>query len=109
MESAHWEGVHSEIDILPNLQNTDVSLSHIRVDLHFSQIVGDLKNDWRLQTGRDRLPDIHAAGDHHTIDRRCDCAVVKVRLCFIQRALFNFHIGFRLVQVCYCLIEIRFG
>ena len=61
MKSLRREGVHCEIDILIHFHDADISLGHIRVDLHFGQIVRDREDDRRLQTGRDRLANIDIA------------------------------------------------
>ena len=107
VEGAHGERVHREIDILPHLQNADVRLGHIRVDLHLREIIGDLENDRGLQTGRDGLANIDVTRDHDAIDRRRDRAMLKIRFRFVERALFDFHVGFGLMKICHGLIEVR--
>ena len=83
MERLSWESVNSEINVLSNLYDTDIRLSHIRIDLHLREIICDLKNHRGLQTGGNGLANIDAARDHHAINRRCDRAVLKIGFRFI--------------------------
>ena len=46
------------------------------------------------------------ARNHLSIYRGRNPAVVEIRFRFIQRALFNFHIRFRLMQICDRLIDV---
>ena len=73
------------------------------------EVVRDRENDRRLQAGRDRLANIDIARDHDAIDRRRDRAVVEIRFRLIERALFDFHVGFRLMKIRHGLIEVRLG
>ena len=56
MERLGWESVHSEIDVLSDLYDADIRLSHVRIDLHLREIICDLKNHRRLQTGGNKWP-----------------------------------------------------
>ena len=58
------------------------------------------------KTGGDGLPNIDAARNHLSIYRRRDRAMVEIGFRFIERALFDFHIRFRLMQICHRLIEV---
>ena len=107
MERLGWESVHSEIDVLSDLYDADIRLSHIRIDLHLREIICDLKNHRRLQTGGNSLANIDAARDHYAVDRGSDRAVLKIGLHFVQRTLLDFHIGLALMQIRHRLIEVR--
>ena len=98
MKRARWKSVDRKIDILIHTDRADVGFSHVRVDLHFRQIVRDREDHRRLQTGRDRLANIDIARNHHPIDRRRDRAMVEIRFRFIERALFDLHVPFRLMK-----------
>ena len=107
MKRARGKSVHRKIDILAKLNDTNVRFGHIRVDLHFGEIIRDGENDRRLQTGGDRLANIDIARNHQPIDRRRDRAVVEVRLCLVECPLFDLRVGFGLMQRCGGLIDIR--
>src|SRR6202043_1541358 len=70
--------VDGKIDRLPDFDRTDIGLGHVRVDLHFGEIIRDLKNHRRLQTGRDGLANIDTSRNYHAIDRRRDSAMVEI-------------------------------
>ena len=106
MKRLRRECVHREIDVLSHLDHANVRLRHVRIDLHFCEVVRDLENHRRLQTGGDGLANIHTARDYYAIDRRGDRAVVEISFCFIECALFDLHIRFGLVKVGHCLVEI---
>jgi hypothetical protein len=106
VKGAARERINAEVDILIYRYRTDVSFGDVGVDLHFREIIRDRKNHRRLQTGRDRLSDVDAAGDHLAVHRRCNRAMIEIGLRFIERALFNFHIRFGLMQVRRRLIDV---
>ena len=66
----------------PNIRFADV-----RIDLHLREILGDEKENRRLQTRRHRLANVDAPGDHNTIDRSTDGGVFEVQRCRLQRRL----------------------
>ena len=97
-KSARWKRVHREIDILIGSDNADICLGHIRIDLHFSKIIRDRENDGRLQAGCDGLAHVDIARDDDAVDWRSDRAVFQIGARFVERALLDFHICFRLAQ-----------
>src|SRR5439155_7756797 len=99
VKSLHRKSVHCEIDVLIDFDDADIRFGDIRVDLHFGEIVCNREDDWRLQTGRDRLANINTARNHYSIDRRGDCAMVKIGFRFIERALFDLHVRLRLMKI----------
>jgi hypothetical protein len=60
MKRLHGKSVHSKIDILIDPNDAYIRLRHIRVDLHFGEVVRNREDDRRLQTRRDCLADIDA-------------------------------------------------
>src|SRR5438128_534129 len=90
----HGKSVHCEIDVLIDLNDAHIRFGYIGIDLHFGEIVRNREDDWRLQTGCDRLANIDTARNHYAIDRRGDCAMVKIGFRFIERALLYFQVGF---------------
>ena len=106
MKRLNGKSVHCEIDVLIDLNHAHIRFRHIRVDLHFGKIVRNRKDDWRLQTGCDRLTNVDAARNHHPIDRRRDGAMVEIGLCLVQRALFDLHVRLRLMKIGDRLVDI---
>ena len=49
-----------------------VRFIHLGVELQLREILGDLEQSLRLQSGNDRLPDFHVASDDDTADGRPD-------------------------------------
>ena len=109
MKGVRRKCVHRKIDILIDGDDANVRFRHVGVDLHFGEIVRNHENNRRLQTGRYGLANIDTARDHDAINRRRDGAMIEVRFRFIERALFDFHVGFGLMQVRHRLIEILLG
>ena len=109
MKGPRWKSIDRKIDILINADRADIRFSDVRIDLHFSQVVRNLENDGRLQTGRDGLADIDVARNHYPIDRRGDRAMVEIGFRFIERALLNLHIAFSLMKCRHRRINILLG
>ena len=65
-----------------------------------------MENDRCLQASRDGLAYIDIPRDNNAIDRRRNRAMIKIRFGFVQRALFDFHVRFRLMKICHRLIKI---
>ena len=63
------KSVDREIHILIDRDAADVRFGHVRVDLHFREIVRDLENDRRLQARRHGLADVDISRNHDPIDR----------------------------------------
>ena len=89
-----------------DLDHADIRFGHIRVDLHFGEIIRDREDDRRLQTGRNRLSNIDIARNNNAIDRRRNRAMLEIGLRFIERALFDFHVGFGLMKGRRRLIDV---
>ena len=58
VKNPRWKSIHRKIDLLVNRDHADISLRHVRVDLHLCQVIRDHENDGRLQTCGDCLADI---------------------------------------------------
>ena len=75
----------------------------------FVEVIGDRENDRRAQAGRDGLPDIDAARDDDSVDRRGDRAMIEIDSRLLQRAFLDRDHRFRLMERGDGLIEFRLG
>ena len=109
VEGAFGKSIYRKIDLLPRFHCPDVRFGHVGVDLHFGEVIGDGKNDRRTQASRDGLPDIDAARDDDSVDRRRDRAMIKIDPRFLQRTFLDRDHRFRLMERGDGLIEFRLG
>ena len=87
LERPRRKRVDGEIHVLIDRDPAHVRFGHVRVDLHFREIICDRENNRRLQTGGHRLAHIDISRNHDAIDRRRDRAVVQVGFRFLEARL----------------------
>jgi hypothetical protein len=106
-------GVHAEVRLLAFGHAADIGLADVGVDLHLGQVLGDDEQSRRLETGGDRLADIHVARHDNAVHRRIDCRIAEIQFgrgqgCpgLIQLRLHHFDIGIGIAVIGLGEIEI---
>ena len=80
--------VHLETYDLAGTDHAHIRFVSAGIDLHLGQILRDSEQSRGLQRSSHGLPDIYAARDHSSIDRRVDAGVVKIGLRYRHSCLF---------------------
>ena len=78
MKFLFGKGVDREPRLLALADEADVGLGKAGIDAHFGQVLGDLDQHRRLETGRDGLAEIDDTVDDDAIDRRADDGEIEV-------------------------------
>ena len=109
MENLAGEGIHREIDLLAKVHYTDIPLRHLRLDLHFRQIVGDHEKGRCVQARRHRLPHVHAAHNDNSINGRANGAARQINLGLREISLADLCEGRGLVDIRARFVKVRLG
>ncbi len=109
MKRAIGKCIHGEIDIRSLFDHAHVRLGHVRIDLHFREVLGDRKNHRRIHCGGHRLADVDRPGNDCPVNRRVDLAVIEIDLGLFQIGRLDHDRGLRLVQGRQSRVKVGLG
>ena len=80
-------GIDIEADRIIAGDLADIGLVDLGIDLHLGEVLGDGEQLGRRHAGRDRLPGLYRALDHHAVDRRADIGAFEIDAGAVERGL----------------------
>ncbi len=98
MKDPRRVGVHIEVDRLVGFDAADIGFRDQGVNLHLTQIIGNLEQDGRAEARRNSLADINITGNDNAIDGRINRGIGEVDLRLAQRGYLDRNLGRGLME-----------